>query len=70
MASLQKSSHVEDDGLRRLNVKASAETEYISKYRSGEVEQKKTVFEHSVIPMNPPAYEQSPHFSWSTRYTL
>ena len=68
MASLQKSAHVDDDdGFKKLNLKASAETEYISKYRSGEVEQKKTVFENSVTPLHPSMNSSNPHFSWSTR---
>ena len=69
MASLQKSAQVDDDdGFKKLNLKASAETEYISKYRSGEVEQMKTVFESAVTPLH--LQSQPPpdsHFSWSTR---
>ena len=69
MASLQKSAQVDDDdGFRKLNLKASAETEYITKYRSGGVEQIKTVFESAVTPLHPQS--QPPHnsnFSWSTR---
>ena len=69
MASLQKSAQVDDDdGFKKLNLKASAETEYISKYRSGEVEQMKTVFESAVTPLH--VQSQPPHdshFSWSTR---
>ena len=68
MASLQKSAQVDDDdGFRKLNLKASAETEYISKYRSGEVEQMKTVFESAVTPLQPQIQSPDSHFSWSTR---
>ena len=69
MALLQKSAQVDDDdGFKKLNLKASAETEYISKYRSGEVEHMKTVFESAVTPLH--LQSQPPpdsHFSWSTR---
>ena len=80
MASLQKSAHVgDDDGFKKLNIKASAETEYISKYRSGEVESKKSVFERNVEPSavqtEPITIQRieestngSPSFSWSTRF--
>ena len=76
MASLQKNSPNEDDaGFRALNTRAEAETEYISRYRSGEVESKKSVFE----PRNTtngdralsPAPRESlppPSFSWSLRF--
>jgi hypothetical protein len=78
MVSLQKSSHTKDDaGFRSLNTRAEAETEYISRYRSGEVESKKHVFEprggggvglvdpmeEDVDPEFPP-----PSFSWSLRF--
>ena len=68
MASLQRSANVEDDaGFRKLNIKASAETDYISKYRSGDVEQKKIAFENAVTPCNPSPNSSSPYFSWSNR---
>ena len=72
MASLQRSAHVDADdaGFKKLNLKASAETEYISKYRSGEVEQKKTVFENSVTPLTQQNGATSPYFSWSNRFGL
>ena len=68
MASLQKSANVEDDaGFKKLNLKASAETEYISKYRSGDVEQKKIAFENAVTPLDYSSQPGNPYFSWSNR---
>ena len=71
MAALQRSANVDDDaGFRRLNLKANAETEYISRYRSGEVENKKTAFEQFTSTQPPPlsAASSNTHFSWSTRF--
>ena len=68
MASLQKSANVEDDaGFKKLNLKASAETEYISKYRSGDVEQKKIAFENAVTPFHHSSQPGNSYFSWSNR---
>ena len=69
MASLQKSSH-NDAGFRALNTRAEAETEYISRYRNGEVESKKSVFEPRLVANNdlsPASLEcqPPPSFSWS-----
>ena len=78
MASLQKSagSHNEDDaGFRALNTRAEAETEYISRYRNGEVESKKSVFEPRLIANNDLALspaslecQPAPSFSWSLHF--
>ena len=74
MAALQRSAHVDDDaGFKKLNLKASAETEYISKYRSGEVESKKTAFEQYRTPGSGPTSNHSgpasTQFSWSSRFS-
>ena len=81
MASLQKSvgaSNEDDAGFRALNTRAEAETEYISRYRSGEVESKKSVFEPRSIgsiannerALSPDTREclPPPSFSWSLRF--
>ena len=82
MASLQKTAgdqNEDDAGFRALNTRAEAETEYISRYRSGEVESKKSVFEPqniggSIAPTErtlSPAPRESlppPSFSWSLRF--
>ena len=81
MASLQKSvgaPNEDDAGFRALNTRAEAETEYISRYRSGEVESKKSVFEPRSIgsiannerALSPAPREclPPPSFSWSLRF--
>ena len=84
MASLQKSAgaqNEDDAGFRALNTRAEAETEYISRYRSGEVESKKSVFEPRSIGSKfatknneralspaPPECLPPPSFSWSLRF--
>ena len=69
MAALQRSAHVDDDaGFKKLNLKASAETEYISRYRSGDVENKKTAFEQHRGPPANPAGPPGTQFSWSSRF--
>ena len=81
MASLQKSvggPNEDDAGFRALNTRAEAETEDISRYRSGEVESKKSVFEPRSIgsivtnerALSPAPREclPPPSFSWSLRF--
>ena len=83
MSSLQKNGQNEDDaGFRALNTRAEAETEYITRYRTGEVESKKCVFEPREIgdvtsgemkerALSPPprhALPPPPSFSWSLRF--
>merc|ERR1719483_184649 len=85
MASLQQkaSGNIpvgDDDGFRKLNIKASAETQYITKYRSGEVEGKKSVFEKTLdkkeTKMEMEKHEEDeaeaepegPSFSWGQRF--
>ena len=45
MSSLQKTGKLEDGGFEKLNNKITAETDYLKKYQSGDVETKKNVFE-------------------------
>ena len=82
MASLQKTAggqNEDDAGFRALNTRAEAETEYISRYRSGEVENKKSVFEPRSIGGSTATKERAlspapreclppPSFSWSLRF--
>ena len=82
MASLQKTAggqNEDDAGFRALNTRAEAETEYISRYRSGEVESKKSVFEPRSIGGSTATKERAlspapreclppPSFSWSLRF--
>ena len=79
MASLQKNAggqNKDDAGFQALNTRAEAETEYISRYRSGEVESKKSVFEPRSIggsierALSPAPREclPPPSFSWSLRF--
>ena len=82
MASLQKTAggqNEDDAGFRALNTRAEAETEYISRYRSREVESKKSVFEPRSIGGSTATKERAlspapreclppPSFSWSLRF--
>ena len=72
MAALQKTGaqSQDDAGFRALNSRAEAETEYISRYRSGEVQTKCGVFEprsNVAAPPSSPPVVQPPAFSWSLR---
>ena len=78
MGMLQKAARIEDDdGFEKLNNRSLAESEYLTKYQKGEVDNKKSTFEwrkyedergELQVPNSPSKQQAVMAFSWSHRF--
>ena len=68
MSSLQKLGKIEDAGFEKLNNKTNAENDYVKKYKSGDVDTKRTVFEPQ-SGFQTSNNTELPHFKWSQRFS-
>ena len=67
MSSLQKTGKIEDCGFEKLSNKTNTENDYMKKYHSGDVENKKSVFENKGNGIQC-SEKDLPKFRWSQRF--